>query len=150
MFTLVDYHGLKNSQKKSLDEQALKHGLFSYENGFRLEWFDDESNTHQFTLFKTRAEAEENAPDYEPNFKIIDELLYSAAPKLIEYWHSRHGGTEIDYLSTREAAHIWLFDHHTEFDGVFFNDTLDPMNLSAPRAGLFQRTLQNVKKVPIP
>lgn len=121
--------------------RLLRAGLL--ENGFAyaFSYLDGETGLQSETLFDTRREARAE-DDGEGDCAILRVPVFRATCKLVEYWCSRHRGMSLPMVIAPEAAVACYLDiNHPEIDGVVWMDAFRPSAGSAPKAGLFQRTV---------
>jgi len=148
-FCVLDHHSLSKLQRRELLARAHAYGAFHYSRGLRVDYYDDEHECDRYTIFLAADKAEALSTADENSGKLRGVRVLLAAPLLISYWNSRHGGKSLDLAATADAALAYVIDcDYPRFDGIFWNDDLDEMSLSAPRVGLFQRTLSRCKRRP--
>jgi hypothetical protein len=109
---------------------------------FRVDWYDDETAETRFSLHPTRQQACYECDTHEDQqIKEIDSLV--AQPRLTSLL-----GYEPD-LAAVEDLTLFRFAEAHGFDGVFFNETFDPLLLSAPRAGIVPTQLASWTMKPL-
>lgn len=140
-FSLLDIHALSAGQKKSLTASALSAGLIAPGVAYKSSYYDSEAGARRYSLHDTQTEAREQS--FEESAARVQRLaVYRATPPLVRYWQSRHGGECIPLDLTLDASIACLLDrNHPDIDGLFWGDIFDPDGLSAPRAGIFQRSV---------
>lgn len=140
-FCLADFHALAKAQ---LLDEARALGLVAPCVAWRRSWYDDEAGSSVYMLHESKKDARDDRAEGD---RIRPIRGWVATEELQQYWRRRHPVANICLLSAPTAAVICLLDlHYPRIDGVYWNDTLAPEILSAPRVGLFQRTLAVTKK----
>lgn len=125
---------------------AVKAGLLDEGVVFRVTSVDAETEEETFTDFATRAEAEANM---EEGDRLSSRPGYLATSALNAYWLGQRGEHPVPVPVTLaiDAAVVAYADLHApHVAGVIWRDRLDVARLSAPRVGLFQRTLTQVAR----
>ena len=139
-FTLADFHRLP---KKRLHGEAVKRGLVAPAEVWKVTGINDDG-WKQYSLYGTEKEARDEAGEDEV---VTRESGWSAKPDLLAYWRQRHPEAALGPLETNDAAVVALLDrYYPAIDGVFWDDDFAPEQLSAPRVGLFQRSLATSDK----
>lgn len=126
-------------------EWALKEDYVEQIDGYRLTLTpDDDSNRDKETfLFRDSADAESEAAGY-PHMEadIAPERLYTLGAEGRRYWQRSFEQSPADAspVVIRGLIPVW-YAKHLGFDGVWWLDTYDPTNYSAPRGVIFQERL---------
>ncbi len=145
-YRLVDFHSLGTMRRAALLQRAQQLGLITPGTAFKASWFDEDDEGRRFFIFPSRGEAVAERQE-DVQFRITPIRVNYATKKLVAYWNARHKEKEIDLTMVDEAAITCVIDaEFTELDGIFWDDKFDPEALSAPRVGLFQRTVRVSRK----
>lgn len=146
-FRLLAMHRMRAVDRSALLESACQLGLIVKKAAFRRD-FADESDQAMFSLYRTMDEANTERDGDED--VVTEVCAYHAEPKLADLWNGRRRAASNQGISlafVEDAAVAAVIDlQHDGFDGLFWNDELDPANYSAPRVGLFQRTVRGMNK----
>lgn len=150
-FTLVDFHAISIRRKKQLLTRARGVGLLHPQDqpAWKLSYdYEDEDGegSRRYSLHPSHAAAHYEIDAPENRSRIHKIHLPAPTPALCRYWYGRTKDKQraIDYTDVIDAALCACFDGLPEFqmyDGIFWDELLDPEAYSAPRAGLFQRTV---------
>lgn len=126
----------KTNKEKAV-EWAVKNGWIDEAMRYRVSWFDDEMSDTMSTEFDSFEEAQVEAEDRGVEPEAVKS--YVLAKKGIDYWRQAFQ-SEPDNSMAAEFAILW-FAEERGYDGVWWNDKLDPNRLSAPRGVIFQSKL---------
>lgn len=125
-FRMVDAHLLADQERDAVTRWAVTEGLVEEADLWAVTWFDDEIDDCVEALFETEDEAAAEVVEQPP------ELRRGLRPT----------GRLTGIVGRSDPASC--FDHvlivwaeANGFDGVWFDDVLDPAVLSAPRGALF-------------
>jgi hypothetical protein len=129
---------------KEFIARATALGLVEACDVWKRVFWDREQDCNGSSVHATRAEARGECDDGD---RLRRAMGLRTLPALTAYWSQRHPAAELDLCEVEDAAITAVLDlHHPEFDGIWWNDDFSPETLSAPRVGLFQRTLSLVVK----
>ena len=147
---LVDCHRIKKPQMAEIMKQAESIGLVSPLTMWKS-WTSDESGEWCFSLYGSKIEADaanEETEKEEGNPGVSPTEEFAASPALNSYWHARNTDPtrQMSPFEVRDAVLAFAVEHTTALDGLWWQDDYDPAGLSAPRGGLFQRTLQGLRR----
>lgn len=119
-------------------KEALADGSIQQRTVFRASFFDDEYDELMYTIHETREEA---IQEYDEDVDIEEVSKYFSSPDII----ALHSKAEGDDCGLDFAIIEWAKKY--DLDGVYWSQRLAPETLSAPRAGLFDRTIKSFKAV---
>lgn len=132
---------------KKNNDAAIK---WSVENGwvvpaikYQVSWYDDEMEDEMSFEVPTREEAEA-----EDQGEVKEIESFNLGPKGIAYWKEAFT-SKPDNNMAKDFAIIW-FAEHKGYDGVWWDETLDPSRLSAPRGVIFQSRLPDWTTTKVP
>jgi hypothetical protein len=122
----LDAHALTDAQTDAIHEWAASHGLVTRGTAYRVYFWDDELDGEVFQM-TSRVEAETEAEDRDDaRIETVDAWLPTAS------FTSR--GRCVDLSDTPDIVlATWVEQARPDLHGVWWNDTLDPVILSAPR-----------------
>jgi hypothetical protein len=138
--TLLDLYSIleaKTPTAKALNQEisdwGVAQGLLEARTLYRLTWHDDELDMLQCSDYNTREAAEdEKGEDDEKTVSEFSTLV--GTPELL----ARHGFRKHDIIKLKFAVIEWAKERFAGvLAGVYWNDSYDPYNGSAPCAGLF-------------
>lgn len=141
---LIDLHKIKENHWAPIETWAKAEGLIQKSQWFKVEWFDSEREEILYSIFETEAEANSEAEETPPT--PIPVLIPEAS--LSAFWYQRATWAPKTPWHTREALLALiieiLYDKDDQADGIWWEETLNPTHLSAPRGGLSPtKILQN-------
>lgn len=137
----LDYHALTEGNRQSILEWAISTGLVSMQVRWRASYFDDELGEDLQVIEQSKASALaelgcEDESELDEGQTIDEVLIPVATESLAAYLHFRPAEMWVpDMIAVAYA------DQVLQLDGVFWNDTLAPANLSAPRAVILPEKL---------
>ena len=147
-FLLLDFYRVPAQR---LFAEAARLGLVEPAVVFRVTSYDSELESKVFSEYATLAEAQAEQGEVDEGRKLQRRASWAPTAALRAYWRSRHAGAEISLVGIRDAAGVALGDLYCPgLDGVLWRERLDPAAFSAPRVGLFQRTLPQVTRLELP
>lgn len=124
--------------RQQIIEQSLSNGLLQADSVYRYTYYDDELEQDVHCDFRSQDEALLEADGDTDSVQCISG--YFASEKLLAIHRQPSGGIEgIDF-----AVVEWARDKG--FDGVYWDETLDPLGYSAPRGGLFPKAMRFFKE----
>jgi 8-oxo-dGTP pyrophosphatase MutT (NUDIX family)/RNA:NAD 2'-phosphotransferase (TPT1/KptA family)/GNAT superfamily N-acetyltransferase len=139
----VNFHRLSKAQKQQIVKWGIKNGYAQPAQLWRHEWYNDEIDDWQYSDYPTKAEAEGELGSYGPEEKVTPvKGGLNATPKLSQ--KSLRG--KIDPTEVMDLLVAAYAEDELDCDGVWWDDTLDPENLSAPRGVIFPSKLPSWKK----
>ncbi len=128
---------------------AGKHAQWASDNGYlaprtwyEASWYEEDENGEpgrSNLLFKTHQEAEREVQDYD-GASVRKVEGYGFGPKGSNYWRDAFGSDEPRDELAKDFASIFRAKNRG-YDGVWWDDKLDPLNYSAPRGLIFQDKL---------
>ena len=143
----VNYHRLTKVQRKSIREWGVKNGYATPAELWRHSYFDEEvgEGEWRYSDFDTKEQAEAELGGQGEG---VDEKVepveggLKATPKLEQKTLRKNiSPVEMDDLLVTAYA-----EDELDCDGVWWQDTLDPENLSAPRGVIFPARLPEWSK----
>lgn len=134
---LIDMHAClqDGNLRHSVIEWATAEGLLKTQVVFRYDWYDDELGDNFYASFPTLEEALIEADGDEAAVTTVSGVI--ATPALAEAANQR----DITPTLALEHAMLCYLERHSDADGVWWADELDPARLSAPRGATFQSRL---------
>lgn len=144
----VDALALNKRQKAEIFSWAADEGLLVLGKVYRLRVLDPDTEEWTYTDFKDRAQAKREAEDlYEDEYTIRPREVYFGTPKLAEIAGSRSDHFLDESLSF-DFVLIEYASRNQELDGVWWDETHCPENLSAPRGGIFPERISEFESIP--
>lgn len=149
---MLDMHSVlygKTSHDKALRNMittwALEQGLVKYESIFQLSWFDDELDHTVAFECRTLEEAEsERDDDDDKSITPLTKLISTSTLNL------RHGFGENEIHGLEFAVIDWAKAYVAQHVmGVYWDEKLDPLGYSAPRAGMFDLAQLNLSSTEV-
>lgn len=130
----VDAHSLSPEQRERIVDWGVEKGYVRRSDRWKVSWYDDELDEEVFLLFDTEEEAldEECGPPERVKDVVPTETFPDPAGRL---------------NADQVIVAVWA-EEETDFDGVYWDDRLDPVRLSAPRAVIFKSRLGRWKSRP--
>lgn len=111
---------------------ALSEKLVEYKDVYQIHEFDDELEDYRIMEFATLAEAENEAFELDVEVTTVRKLIGTAA------LNKSHHHPESHQLGFEYALIDWAKVHLSDqIHGVYWDENLDPLAFSAPRAGMF-------------
>lgn len=128
----LDAHELSDEQRDVINNWGVERGYLVKQDGWRIEWFDDEMDDTMSTVLDTEEEAREE----------LDTMEVDQEPVLVEQLVAGPNFPDAAGASNADQVilSVWA-DEMSDFDGVWWNDDLAPEHLSAPRAVIFKSRL---------
>lgn len=130
------------ANKKKAVDWAVANGWIAQRKRYRVSWFDDEMDDTMSTEFDSLAEAQEEADAYGVEPEEVDSFVLDKKGKA--YWKQAFSSKPSNSLAN-DFAIIW-FAEANGYDGVWWNEKLDPDRLSAPRGVILQGKLPEWSK----
>lgn len=129
--------------RRLIESWALSQGLVEYREVYQVHEFDDEMDDTRITEFLTLAEAVAEADLIGEEPKVVHKLIGTPALN-----HS-HLHPESSILGFEYAVIDWAKANlKGHIQGVYWNECLDPLSYSAPRAGMFDSNTLGLKPAP--
>lgn len=126
----LDFHALNKEARIDLELWGLTFGWLQWEPRWEVQWYDDEAGGIRKMLCTCEESAKSELEGREDdNFGNMKEVK---VPCLTERAVTRLG-FQVDPLGALDLAATFYVEDETDLDGVWWNDTLDPEGLSAPR-----------------
>jgi len=129
----LDFHKLNKKQKSSIIQWGIDNGYVEYTVLYNVVYDDG-----TYSSFDTMENAEYEADD-EYEIKIVKKGGLRATQKLTKVSMQ----TSIDFGNVFDVLVTVFTEDRVEFDGVWWDDTLDVHNYSAPRGVIFNTKLSN-------
>jgi hypothetical protein len=128
----LDAHELTDEQRSSINNWGIERGYLARQNGWQIEWFDEEMDDTMTTVLDSEDEAREELDSMEINQEpvLVERLV--AGPNFPD----EAGALNADQV----ILSVWA-EEMSDFDGVWWNDDLAPEHLSAPRAVILKSRL---------
>ena len=130
----LDFYRLTKQHKAMIGDWAVEQGLAQRASIWRVSFYDDEAEEKRYFEFTDPKEAQDEADDI---------AEWASKPPTIKERSGSLMGTPALYQRmmqdrpepsmTNELATIAYAEDFLKIDGVWFNERLDPDNLSAPR-----------------
>jgi hypothetical protein len=134
----LDYHNTNPEFRAFVQNWALEQKFGVLETRWRVEWYDSEIDDRRYLFANTESEALEEFDDLSADstatYGSVEVLCATAALA------TRVGFLPDPSLALMIATTCWVEDC-TTLDGVWWEDTLDPMSLSAPRGVINLKSL---------
>lgn len=138
----VNFHRISKQQRQQITKWGLENGYVEQKPVYRAVWFDDEDQEDRYMEFTRESEAKEQAEEMGGRTETASEGIVMT-PKLADRtMHARWDDPVMawDMLVTAYA------EDELDCDGIWWDDTLDPHKLSAPRGVIFPGKLPSWKK----
>lgn len=138
----LDYHKLSKKQRKAIVEWGMASGYIEPCATYRIAYFDGDLDEETYQEFDSREEAEAENEYLEGEItEHVDGFI--STPKLAEYCNlsGHHYVNCLDFV-----ALPWADEQG--FDGVWWQDRYEPVNLSAPRGVIFPDRVHTFKAEP--
>lgn len=136
----LDFHALTKAQRQSLVAWGIAADLLEMRPMWKLSWLDGETEEGRHCLFSEQSAAQAEADWMREEGTEAVELVAETRPALSAKAVSRIGFKLDALLAEDMVATFWVEDC-TDADGVWWQDTLDPSALSAPRGVINLRQL---------
>src|SRR5271157_319430 len=136
------FRRISQQQRKAIAQWGIQNGYAENVSVWRVTWYDSEMGEERYSDFESEQEAQEEAAETGGKGRQVHNELAGTAKLQQRANHPGAGSTVIafDLLVTVYAEDV------LECDGVWWADTLDPANLSAPRGVIFQSKLPSWAK----
>jgi len=125
--------------KQSLLDAAAAEGLLQKAQRWEYRWFDDEMDEELYSTFDSEDEAVAEMDDGAGG-SVHAVVVNVPTRKLQTEWRKTFAARLDDSLA-EDFALLLLLERSGNYDGAWWNETLDPQNLSAPRGVIFQTKL---------
>jgi 8-oxo-dGTP pyrophosphatase MutT (NUDIX family)/GNAT superfamily N-acetyltransferase len=141
----LNFHRLSKPQRKQLAAWGIQNGyLTEVANAYRWVYWDSEAEEERYMEFPTQEEAEAEMEGMGEGGKVVPvkSIAYAGTDKLKQRTNNPSGdqtAVAFDLLVTVYA------EEQLDCDGVWWEDTYDPANLSAPRGVIFPSKLKSWK-----
>lgn len=124
----LDAHRLSEPQRAMIEDWAVAQGHAERSTVYRVRHFDDELDSEVYSDFPSRERAEAEAEAYEDDAQ-VEEIpgQLTATAKLRAATRNPNAVTNVFDLI------LSLYAEEHGYDGVWWNDRLDPSRYSAPR-----------------
>jgi len=142
-FSLVDFHGVPQRRRARMLAAAADAGLVERVSLFKVRFWDSEADEDRFTYCETAKQAKEEAAFNEGTYSRCKG--FSASDELAKFWNAGRSGNSVGHSAVFDALLAFLVENSLpSVDGIVWWDDFEPTELSAPRIGLFGRTLGKV------
>ena len=134
---LVNFRRLSRSDKKRWLAKAQELDLIHSATLFKAQAGDDDQYTICLTLEEARQESES---------WVKPTKGWLPKPALNKFWY----GSEKENISpffAMDAAFTFLAKQIPGIDGIWWDDSYDPGNLSAPRVGIFPEKVKRLRRM---
>jgi hypothetical protein len=137
----LDFHELSGEARLYIMRWGLANGWATVAQQYQVSAIDEELGERRSSLFASESEAREEYrelledPACEARFAEVNVIVGLPSMERRLGASLSHGGDALEYLIT-----FWIEDN-TPFDGVWWEDALQPEYLSAPRGVIFTKTL---------
>lgn len=138
----VDVLALTASMREAIALYGQDCGLLERVTRYKASYYDEEADTTLFSLYEDKEEALVEVEGYD-NGKIIEESLLLGTTKLVSLTSD-----VVRYSpgSALDLALLALLENHPIVDGLWWEEVLDPHNLSAPRGCILQARVNDWTK----
>jgi hypothetical protein len=144
---LIDVLRISRKSRSALRRAALELGLIRKVFGYKVSWWDDESECTRYYTTCVKSEADFEL-ELEEGRTVSRTVVYLAKSRLGSYWGIRHSTRDFasDDVQCATISYFaeWASLHH----GLWWQDDYDPADLSCPRGGIFQSLLPCVEVAP--
>jgi hypothetical protein len=122
-------------------EWAIEHGFVTEQAGYRVS-YTTVSDEPAYLLFYDKDAAQAEADAREGTLEPSDVLYLDTHGEA--YWEEafKQPLLEAEPVVIEGLLPVWYAEHHG-YDGVWWDEALDPSNFSAPRGVIFQSSLDN-------
>jgi hypothetical protein len=144
--TFVDAYKIKKEHKQTIISWALENGYLIQKETYKVCWFDDELKQTVCMEFNDIAKAKEELGNEDEGKKLkINKKGLLPTKKLKKETLQQ----EIDPSQTFDLLLTIYTENASDYDGIWWNDKLDPFNYSAPRGVIFNKMINswNIKKL---
>jgi hypothetical protein len=135
-----DYHQLEADGIGEIEEWGLANGWIRQKQVWVGEYYDDEAEgtrvIYESTKKKLKEELESIADPDDETVSMEKRVVPTTTAQLNAYH-----GFEVDDMSVPHLLAVAYVEHVLNLDGVFWDDILDPVGLSAPRAVILPERL---------
>lgn len=149
----VDMHRLSKRERAELDRLAQQAGWLTDTTVYRVKFYDSEAEEARFFEFASREAAEREADGMEDEngdpAPVEEVASFAPTDRLLTRWQQRFSGAVEAGDAARNAGWLFALEDTGRYDGSWWNDNLDPSNLSAPRGVIFQNRVAEWSAVPV-
>lgn len=131
----LDVHALDDVTRTTILDWGVRSGWLERVVVFDVSWFDDELDTDVYSSFLSREDAAAEADALE-----VEEVTSRDTVAATELLAARTGTS--DLASAPDMAVVVFVTDMTGLDGAWWNDTLSPETLSAPRGVIVPERLR--------
>jgi len=135
----LDAHRIDSRLREDITRWGLREGLVERTQTFTVTYWDDEFEQDMTLTFDDEREAAEDADSYDTDYTVVDDIRFldnTTTPRGAD-------GNARDILLTVWAAKT------TDFDGIYWDDDLDPSRLSAPRGVILPTQIPAIRHRPV-
>jgi hypothetical protein len=147
----IDFYRLSKPHKAVIADWAVEQGLAQQESHWRVSFYDEEAEETRYFDFTDPDEAQAEFDDLkhaqEDETAAIKEMPGSLTGTPLLY--QRMMQDRPDAADAVEYATIAYAEDVMKIDGVWFNERLDPENLSAPRGVIVPSMVRHWRFSPI-
>lgn len=128
----LNYHELTGQQREAIAAFGVAAGHVTVEDVFSVTYWDDEWEQEFTAVFRSRADAEDEAEEREGVVSMSSTLAATAS---FPDSTVKAGDIQVEDVLTT----VWVEEVATDFVGVWWDDDFDPERLSAPRGVIVPR-----------
>jgi hypothetical protein len=135
-------------------EWGIKNGWLVRRSGWKVTWIDEEDGEERWFEFDTEKKARQEAQSKEEDggaegVKVSDITLAYPTAKLTARFRSHFPkGSRVEPVdAVIETTNLYVAAARSQLDGIWWNDRLDPGELSAPRGVIFPHAVSRWKVV---
>jgi hypothetical protein len=134
----LDYHRIAPLLRRDLEAWTLDQGWAQLGTRWRVEWYDSEQEDRRYLLVESQEEAHSEVGSFvgDASATMNPVQVFCATAKLIE-----RIGFAPDPIETLDFTTTCWVEDCTALDGVWWDDTLSPDDLSAPRGVINLKSL---------
>lgn len=138
----LNFLRLSKAQKKMIGDWAVEQGLATRQSIWRVYFWDDDAGEHRYFSFTNRQKAKNEAKYTEdengksqPPVEIPGALVGTPAlaQRMVQHAPEQHMTGESGDANPDDLVAVAYAEDVMKLDGVWWNERLDPINLSAPR-----------------
>jgi hypothetical protein len=139
--TFLDYHYLSDEEQQVIQNWGLESGWVALKKVWVASYYDDEAECARFFYVDSKEDALnelgcESEEDFDEGQSVEEKTVPGTTQRLNDYI-----GFKVDDVEVPDMLALAYADHVLHLDGVFWDDYLDPVGLSAPRAVIFPEKL---------
>lgn len=138
----VDMHRLTGADRRAIEQRARQRGWLETTpvTTWCVDYWDDEYEEERYMCFAEEGAAREEVDWMEGAASVEKTQRPQATPALRQRWRRWFSG-DLEPDQVGEAAVMAVLEDDGRYEGLWWEDTYDPMRLSAPRGAIFQKRL---------